>query len=68
MLDVLKPEFFALKYNLSSKNRKGKTEFMLVAVNKWLYIFVFFGCWFTEFVLYGLDSGTVELVMVSAFI
>ena len=49
MLDVLKPEFIALKYNLSSKNRKGKTEFMLVAVNQWLYTFVFFGCWFTEF-------------------
>ena len=49
MLDVLKPEFIALKLNFSSKNRKGKTEFMLVAVNKWLYIFVFFGCWFTEF-------------------
>ena len=41
MLDVLKPEFIVLKYNLSSKNRKGKTEFMLVAVNKWLYIYDF---------------------------
>ena len=51
MLDVLKPEFIALKYNLSSKNRKGNTEFMLVAVNKCLYTFVFFGCWFTEFIV-----------------
>ena len=57
MLDVLKPEFFALKYNFSSINRKGKTEYMLVSVNKWLYTFVFFGCWFAEF-----------LVMVLAFI
>ena len=68
MLDLLKPAFFALKYNFSSQNFEGKTEYLLVAVNKWLFTFVLFGCWFTEFVSEGNNSGTVELARVLAFI